>query len=77
MYKNKNGKVKSQIHLYSNPKLYGDFKEAINQLNNKFGKSYGISEIIRALMIQFSNSPELQQMIISTIDGATAENMGA
>jgi len=77
MYKNKNGKVKSQIHLYSNPKLYGDFKEAINQLNNKFGKSYGISEIIRALMLQFSNCPELQQMIIRTIDGATAENKGA
>lgn len=74
---NKNGKVKSQIHLYSNPKLYEDFKESINQLNNTTGNKYGISEIIRALMLHFSNCPELQQMIISNIDGATADNKGA
>ena len=74
MQKLKNGKVKSQIHLYSNPKLYGDFKESINQLNNTTGKNYGISEIIRACMVRFSNSPEFQKMIISTINAKGGAN---
>lgn len=73
----KNGNEKSQIHLYSNPKLYGDFKDSIKQLNNATGKSYGISEIIRALMLHFTLTPELQQIIISNIDGANADNKGA
>ena len=29
----KNNKVKKQIHLYSNPKLYNEFKENVKQLN--------------------------------------------
>lgn len=70
----KNGEIREQLHLYCSPKIYGDFKESIKQLNNNTGKDYGISEIIRACMIRFSNSPEFQQMIISTINAKGGAN---
>lgn len=53
MFKNKNGEVKSQIHLYCNPKLYKDFKEAVKQYNKTAKENNSISEIIRVLMMEF------------------------
>lgn len=54
MAKNKDGSLKSQIHLYSTPKLYDDFKEAVKQFNNTNESNYSISEILRVLMYVFT-----------------------
>lgn len=53
MYKNKNGNLKSQIHLYCNPDLHRDFKEAVKQYNEAGNTDIGISEIIREFMADF------------------------
>ena len=53
MTKRKNGKERSQIHLYSNPKLYKDFKEAVKQYNEAGNTDISISEVIRELMRDF------------------------
>lgn len=73
MYKNKNGNAKSQIHLYSNPKLYGDFKETIKEVNTNTGNDFGISEILRACMHEFCRSADFQQLVISNIGGGVDE----
>lgn len=54
---NKNGNEKSQIHLYCNPKLYKDFKEAVKQYNRSENTDNSISEIIRELMKGFITNP--------------------
>lgn len=56
MFKNKDGKVKSQLHLYCNPKLYNDFKNAVKQYNETAKDSTTISEVIRVLMMEFINN---------------------
>lgn len=53
MHKNKNGKLRSQIHLYCNPELYKEFKEAVKQYNKAGNTDISISEIIRVLMADF------------------------
>lgn len=53
MLKMKNGKVKSQLHLYCKPDLYKAFKEAVKQYNTSKNKDDSISEIIRVLMADF------------------------
>ena len=72
----KNGEVRNQIHLYTEPKVYNEFKECIKQLKETTGNNYGISEIIRTCIIEFTKSAEFQQKIISNIDGASADNGG-
>ena len=63
----KNRKGKSQIHLYSNSKLYNDFKENVKQLNKSTDKDLTISEILRVCIYKFNNSAEFQKLIISNI----------
>ena len=53
MHKNKNGKLRSQLHLYCEPKLYKDFKEAVQQYNRTGNTDISISEIIREFMKEF------------------------
>ena len=53
MYKNNNEKLKSQIHLYCNPKLYKDFKEAVKQYNKDENTDTTISGLIRDFMADF------------------------
>lgn len=66
---NKNGDVKSQIHLYCNPKLYNDFKEAVKQYNRSENTDNSISEIIRELMKGF-----IKQHTPSTKGGVKYDN---
>lgn len=65
MFKNKDGEVKSQLHLYCNPKLYKDFKEAVKQYNKTAKENNSISEIIRVLMMEFikNNSNDSSSII--------------
>lgn len=67
MSKNKNGKVNSQIHLYSTPKLYNDFKEAVKQFNNTDENNYSISEILRVFMLIFTKNPTIRSIISKEI----------
>lgn len=53
MTKLKYGNIKSQIHLYCNPKLYKDFKKAVKHYNETENKNFGISGIIREFMKDF------------------------
>lgn len=53
MHKNKNGKLRSQIHLYCKPDLYKDFKEAVKEYNEAENTDIGISELIRGFMADF------------------------
>ena len=69
----KNNKVKKQIHLYSNPKLYNDFKENVRQLNKATNEEFTISEILRTCIYKFNNSTEFQKLIISNIKYGGAE----
>lgn len=53
MTKKKNGKERSQIHLYCNPTLYNDFKESVKQYNKNGNTDISISELIRDFMADF------------------------
>lgn len=54
MLKNKTtGEVRSQLHLYCEPKLYNEFKEAVKQYNETGNTDISISELIREFMKEF------------------------
>ena len=56
MYTTKYGEVKSQMHLYCNPKLYNEFKKAVKQYNKTAKNKISISEVTRVLMREFINN---------------------
>lgn len=51
-HKTKNGKYKSQLHLYLTPELYNELKETVLKYNNTYDRTT-ISELIRFLITEF------------------------
>ena len=45
--------MKTQVHIFCNPELYQDFKEAISKFNKTNNKNVSISETIRYCMKEF------------------------
>ena len=61
MRKNKiDREVKSQIHFYSEEKLYNEFKEAIKEYNSENKDNLTISEALRFFIYQFANGYTMQ-----------------
>ena len=77
MAKNKDGSLKSQIHLYSTPNLYGDFKQSVKQFNSKTGNNCSMSEILRVLMHLFATRNQFQSMVSREMEIIKVDNTPA